>query len=214
MTDSDTHQATGQRFLTAFANRDFAQIEACFHPEARFRALIPPGVREAADAIEATNHLREWFGGADHFELLSSEVGSVVDRLHVTYRLRLHDADGWQLVEQQAYCWVQDGRIVAMDLLCSGFRPEHVPANGTYGNGQSAPAEVAAVLHGGEANCSTLTPLIKTKLRELDGGQVLEVITSEPSAELDIASWSNLTGNPLLATRNDGAQKHFYVRKK
>jgi hypothetical protein len=131
MTDSGQIQTVGQRFLTAFADRDFARVQACFDREASFRALIPPGVCEAADAAAATNHLREWFGGADHFEMLSSELGTVVDRLRIAYQLRLHDADGWQIFEQQAYCDVREGKIAAMDLLCSGPRldPQAVPGN-------------------------------------------------------------------------------------
>ena len=75
--------------------------------------------------------MREWFGGADSFEILSSELGTGVDRLRIAYQLRLHDADGWQIFEQQAYCDVRDGKIAAMDLLCSGspLDPEVVPGN-------------------------------------------------------------------------------------
>lgn len=115
---------TGQSFLSAFATRDPDRIQACFAPQARFRALIPPGVCEATDAIGATNHLLDWFGGAYHFEILESEVGVVVDRLRISYRLRVHEADGRQIFEQQAYCDVRDGRIEVMDLLCSGPRPD------------------------------------------------------------------------------------------
>jgi hypothetical protein len=131
MTDSDQIQPVGQRFVSAFADRDFARVQACFDREAKFRALIPPGVCEAADAAGATSHLHEWFGGADHFEILSSELGTVVDRLRIAYQLRVHDADGWQVFEQQAYCDVRDGKITAMDLLCSGPRVDPVvPGNG------------------------------------------------------------------------------------
>jgi hypothetical protein len=131
MTDSDQIQPLGQRFVTAFADRDFARVQACFAREAKFRALIHPGVCEAADAAGATSHLHEWFGGADHFEILSSELGTVVDRLRIAYQLRVHDADGWQVFEQQAYCDVRDGKITAMDLLCSGPRVDPVvPGNG------------------------------------------------------------------------------------
>ena len=121
----------GARFLAAFDTRDFAQVQACFHPRVQFRALIPPGVCEAADALGATTHLREWFGGADHLEILNAAVGAVGDRLHLTYRLRVHDADGWQIFEQQTYCHVQDYQIAAMDLLCSGPQPDPAASAGT-----------------------------------------------------------------------------------
>ena len=131
MSDSGQIQTVGQRFLTAFADCDFASVHACFHPKAGSRALIPPGMCEAAEAVGATSHFREWFGGADGFEVLNSEVSTVVDRLRIAYRLRVHDGDGWQLFEQQAYCDVRDGTIAPMDLLCSGSRldPHVVPGN-------------------------------------------------------------------------------------
>jgi len=117
-----------ERFLHALRVRDFQQIEACFHPEVRFRALVPPGVRDATGASEATSYLRRWFGDSDVHELLTSAADQVADRLHITYRFRTHDADGWFEVEQQAYSTIADGRIQEMDLLCSGFRPIPGPA--------------------------------------------------------------------------------------
>jgi TusA-related sulfurtransferase len=87
---------------------------------------------------------------------------------------------------------------------------EHLPEGET----PHALLEPAAVLHGGEASCATLTPLIRARLRELENGQVLEVITAEPTAEADITSWSNLTGNSLLGQHGDGQQRHFFLRKK
>ena len=50
-------ETAAQTFLTALATRDPARIQACFLPQARFRALIPPGLCEAMDAVGATDHL-------------------------------------------------------------------------------------------------------------------------------------------------------------
>src|SRR5689334_23751266 len=47
--------------------------------------------------------------------------------------------------------------------------------------------------------CAVLTPAIKAKLRELAGGQVLEVRVDDPSAREDIAAWCRLSGHELLA---------------
>lgn len=74
-----------------------------------------------------------------------------------------------------------------------------------------APVEV---LHANGAGCATLTPLIRARMRELNSGAVLEVRTDDPSAHSDIASWSRLTGNELLAAVEDGAHMCFYLRKK
>ena len=47
--------------------------------------------------------------------------------------------------------------------------------------------------------CAVLTPAIKAKLRDLEGGQVLEVRVDDPSAREDIAAWCRLSGHELLA---------------
>jgi hypothetical protein len=47
----------------------------------------------------------------------------VADREHVAYRLRVRNAEGEFLVEQQAYYHVTGGRIDWMRVLCSGYRP-------------------------------------------------------------------------------------------
>ncbi len=73
------------------------------------------------------SYIQQWFGKPDQLILLSSDVQPMQDRLHISYRFRAHK-DQWYLVEQQGYCFVQDGQIQRMDLVCSGFRPEVVPA--------------------------------------------------------------------------------------
>jgi TusA-related sulfurtransferase len=63
--------------------------------------------------------------------------------------------------------------------------------------------------------CATLTPTIKLKLRELEGGQVLEVRVDDPSARLDVPAWSRMSGNELIATVEEDAERtRFYLRKK
>ena len=116
--------AVAHVFLAALAVRDFQRLETCFHPASHFWALVPPGMREGTGPEEIVGWLKKWFSAADHFEVVTSETDQVSDRLRMAYRIRLHDLHGWQVVEQQVYCTVEDERIEAMDLLCSGFRPE------------------------------------------------------------------------------------------
>jgi TusA-related sulfurtransferase len=62
--------------------------------------------------------------------------------------------------------------------------------------------------------CATLTPLIRTKMRELASGQILAVRSDDPSAREGVPAWSRLTGNPLLATVDEDAERtRFYLRK-
>jgi hypothetical protein len=124
----DKLRSVGEAFLQALANRDVGALRACMQPEINFRALVPPGIRQASDAEGTVNRLRLWFGEADSFEMLHAEIGQVANRLSISYRIRLHDLDGWQTIEQRLYCDVgEDGRIRNLDLLCSGFLPERDP---------------------------------------------------------------------------------------
>jgi TusA-related sulfurtransferase len=71
------------------------------------------------------------------------------------------------------------------------------------------------VLHAEGESCSTLTPLIKARMRQMDSGSVLEVQTDDPSAVDGIPAWSRLTGDELLAmVEEEGQTLKFYLRKK
>lgn len=63
--------------------------------------------------------------------------------------------------------------------------------------------------------CATLTPMIAARMRELESGQVIEVISDDPTARSGLAAWSRLTGNPIVAILDDEAgQSRYYLRRK
>jgi len=63
--------------------------------------------------------------------------------------------------------------------------------------------------------CSTLTPMIAAQMRQLGSGQVLEVISDDPTARSGLASWSRLTGHPIVAIIEDGpGRTRYYLRRK
>jgi tRNA 2-thiouridine synthesizing protein A len=66
----------------------------------------------------------------------------------------------------------------------------------------------------GQAGCGDLTPIIRGRLRELQSGQVLEVISEEPAAHEGIPAWSRLTGNELVRTVREPRRSRFFIRKK
>ena len=66
----------------------------------------------------------------------------------------------------------------------------------------------------GQTGCGDLTPIIRGRLRELQQGQILEVISEEPTAHEGIPAWSRLTGNTLVATVRGADRSHFFLRKK
>jgi hypothetical protein len=114
-------------FLDALAAQDFTQLGRALAPDARLRALLPPGLREWAGAEAIADRFAGWFGHTDDFDLVEAYVGEVGGRLHLHWRLRLRAerlGPGWFTVEQQAYADTDEsGRIARLDLLCTGYRP-------------------------------------------------------------------------------------------
>lgn len=70
------------------------------------------------------------------------------------------------------------------------------------------------VLDASGLNCPL--PVLKTKkaLEELQSGQILEVITTDPGAKADIPAFCNRTGHELIETVEEGGKIIFYLRKK
>lgn len=93
-------------------------------PDVDFCGLTPRRVWNAADSDEVLAVLGTWFDADDTIEgvdLVQSDA--FADRQRVGYRMRVRNADGLHLVEQQAYLSERDGRIGWLRILCSGYRP-------------------------------------------------------------------------------------------
>jgi tRNA 2-thiouridine synthesizing protein A len=58
-------------------------------------------------------------------------------------------------------------------------------------------------------------PIMRTaeKLKELQIGQVLEVISDDPGIEADMPDWCRSTGNDFLGIEKRGRQFHALLRK-
>ncbi len=113
----------GEQFASALAAKDHETVRALLHPELDFRALTPNRVWEAAGPQDVTDVLGVWFDDGDDIESLESvESDHFADRERVGYRLRVRNADGAHLVEQQAYLSEKDGRIGWLRIMCSGYR--------------------------------------------------------------------------------------------
>jgi SnoaL-like domain len=125
MTRSSPAGDPGANLVAALAERDFERLAGVFATDTRMRALIPPGPVEVSGAEPAAARFATWFGDAEGFELVESGSYEVGDRLHVSYRLRVkRPGDSWKVIEQHLFCALDEGRIIALDLVCSGFRPE------------------------------------------------------------------------------------------
>jgi hypothetical protein len=52
-------------------------------------------------------------------------VGTVAQRLVLTYRLRVRDAAGWRVIEQHLIADpAPDARLATIDPLCTGFHAD------------------------------------------------------------------------------------------
>ena len=116
----------GDVFVTALVDGDAPRLAGTLDPDVQMRALLPPGPIEVLGAEAVAGKFAAWFGSAEEVQLMRSGSDAVADRLHVSYRLRVRrSGDLWNVVEQHLLCAHDGGRITALDLVCSGFRPEY-----------------------------------------------------------------------------------------
>ena len=58
-------------------------------------------------------------------------------------------------------------------------------------------------------------PISKTakKMKELENGQVLEILADDEGIKEDLPAWCHMTGNELLGIEEESGQYKAYVRK-
>jgi tRNA 2-thiouridine synthesizing protein A len=58
-------------------------------------------------------------------------------------------------------------------------------------------------------------PVIKTSkaIKEVQVGQVLQMIATDPGAPADMEAWSRQTGNELLDSHQEGGKYIFFFRR-
>ena len=58
-------------------------------------------------------------------------------------------------------------------------------------------------------------PVVKTsqEIKNIEVGQILQVLATDPGSMADIAAWSKSTGNELLGMGKDDAVFVFYIKK-
>ncbi len=116
-------RTTGEAFLRTLLARDFKKLGALLDPNVKFRALLPPGSFEWSGPAAVIENLSRWFGAAEDFEVLDSQVEEVNGRLRLAYKFRLrphpfNPGSGWHVIEQQLFC---DGETEAL-VGIGGFK--------------------------------------------------------------------------------------------
>ena len=96
-------QSAGEEFVNALARRDFERLRAAIDDDVLFRLLLPKGPQAHSGVAETVETFVRWYGDVDELHLESSSVEAVAGRLVFTYRFRLHDEDGWQVIEQHVW---------------------------------------------------------------------------------------------------------------
>src|SRR4051794_14081564 len=112
-------------FAQAIVARDISRAVALLDPAIDFRAMTPSRVWEAEGPADVERTFRQWLEDPDEevHDIEATETAEIVDTLRVGWRVRISDADGLHLFEQQAYVREHEGRITWMRVICSGFRP-------------------------------------------------------------------------------------------
>jgi len=68
---------------------------------------------------------------------------------------------------------------------------------------------------GGDLDCGNgLLLLIRKNIDPLDGGQLLEILSTDSTVEEDLPAWCRLTGNDLVSRVRDGGTRSYVVRKR
>jgi TusA-related sulfurtransferase len=175
----------GERFLGAVAARDFDAVRSVLADDVCLRMLVPRGFMTSDGANEVVGRFEGWFGEAGPWELESSSVAEVVGRVAVTYRLRLGKLGSPHLIEQHLVLDVDaDGRVVRIDLLCSGFRPI-----------VATDADVVHHFDAGDLGCADgLAAAFRRQVTSIPVGDVLVVTTRDPAAREDLPSLARLMG--------------------
>ena len=58
-------------------------------------------------------------------------------------------------------------------------------------------------------------PIVKVSkaAKEMDQGEVLEALTSDPGALTDFPAWARTSGNEIIKTETEGGNTRFFIKK-
>jgi hypothetical protein len=117
----------GEQFARALAAKDADGLKRVLRTDLDFRAMTPGRFWESSDANAVVDDiiLGTWFGPTDRIiELVSVETDDVGTRERVGYRMKVTNADGDHVVEQQAYFETDGDRISWLRIMCAGYLPD------------------------------------------------------------------------------------------
>jgi tRNA 2-thiouridine synthesizing protein A len=74
-----------------------------------------------------------------------------------------------------------------------------------------APCRSDAVWNAGDLACGELVLQLRLRMRQLQSGQILLLIASDPGAPSDIPAWCRMTQHPLLHA--DPAAHAYFIQR-
>lgn len=187
-----------KRLVEAIAARGFEAIAGALAADARFRYLIPSGPGDIVGAAAVAAKFLQWFGDAEGFTVQSVRVESAADRISAWYRFGVRGHEGWEVIEQQLYLDVDDdGRIRAIDLLCTGFRPAGGPE-------ARRPSSTHAFDAGTLGCADGLASEFRRRIGAIPIGDVLAVTARDPAAKEDLPPLARLMGHGVRSVEAPG----------
>lgn len=194
----DPARNAAESLTEAIAARDYARLFSVLAREARFRYLIPSGHGQVAGAADVAAKYFEWFGDVTELDVREVLVERVSDRTSARYRFRCRKGQDWEVVEQQVYLDVDaEGRIEAIDLVCSGFRPVVVSREGSSMGSHEFDA--------GQLSCGDgLAAEFRRRIQAIPVGDVLAVTARDPAAKEDLPPLARLMGHNVHSIEAPG----------
>ncbi len=195
--ETERLRQVGDAFVKAIAARDFEGMLSAVADDVRFRLMLPSGPKAEVGATEVVGSFVDWYAAADELRLESSSVETIANRLVMSYRFRIHDADGWQLIEQHLVADVaEDGRLETIDLLCSGFLSDPEEAPETIGTHQ---------FDAGNLGCADgLAAEFRRRIQAIPIGEVLVVTTRDSAAKEDLPPLARMMGHAVRSVETPG----------
>src|ERR1700680_168547 len=179
-------QSAPDALLSALTVRDFGRFAECLAPSAQAHLLLPRGPEVRSGREEIAQRFEGWFARASDFEVLDSHREQVGPRSRLSWRFRLsRDGQTHEVIEQLAFVDVGSEGVSQIDLLCSGFHREetHVAQH---------------VFDAGAMGCADgLAQEFRTRLGEINGGELLAVIVTDPAAKEDLPSLARMLGQSV-----------------
>jgi ketosteroid isomerase-like protein len=123
-TATATALETADAFVRAYADADYETVQSLLHPAVRYREITPNQLIEATGPGAILEEERDFLARRGPQETLELQVSAVGDRVAARTRWRLLGQDEPWVVDWCQYITVEDGRVTALDGVCSGPMPE------------------------------------------------------------------------------------------